>query len=298
MVAFGISAESPEAIAQKGIALLEAGKPAEAEELFVQALRANPKLIEAQNLLGVALDQQGKHREARASFSKAISLRSDYAPAHANLGLSADQSGEYAMAAAELRTSLKLDPQAPNADDLRYNLALALYRTGGYEQSLDALSKMKPAVRDASYFALAGSDHRELSHNAEALQNLEKAVNLDPGNADFLYDLSIALIQSGSATDAIGRLSSAVQACSRCATLYAALGVAYFAAGKSDEAQKNYEQAIRLQPDAADLRSALGDLYFAAGAYDRSTTEYQQALKLGPKNVNYLVKLGRNSLRM
>ena len=102
--------ERPEAIAEKGIAFLEAGRFEEAEQQFARALRANPNLIEAQNLMGVALDQQGKHSEARAYFLKAIRLRSDYAPAHANLGLNAVQSGEFKLAAAEFRKSLTIDP--------------------------------------------------------------------------------------------------------------------------------------------------------------------------------------------
>ena len=148
MVFFSLAAtclctERPEAIAEKGIAFLEAGRFEEAEQQFARALRANPNLIEAQNLMGVALDQQGKHSEARAYFLKAIRLRSDYAPAHANLGLNAVQSGEFKLAAAEFRKSLTIDPYPQNADDLRYNLALALYRTGEFEQSLQTLSEIR-----------------------------------------------------------------------------------------------------------------------------------------------------------
>jgi Flp pilus assembly protein TadD len=91
LVASGASAETPEAIADKGIAFLEAGKFEQAERQFAQVLRANPKLVEAQNLMGVALDQQGKHAEAGAYFRRAIALRGDYAPAHANLGLNTIQ---------------------------------------------------------------------------------------------------------------------------------------------------------------------------------------------------------------
>ena len=277
---------------------MEAGKFEQAERQFAQALQINPKLIEAQNLMGVALDQEGRHKEARVYFRKALALRNNYAPAHANLGLNAIQLNDFQFAASEFRRALNLDPHPPNADALRYNLSLALYHIGEYEQSLQVLKEIGEPARDAGYFALAGSNDRELGNNSEAVRNLEKALAIDPGNTAFLYDLSITLIQEGSAPEAIRRLNSGIQGNPNCAELYAALGVAYYATGKDEEAGDNYRTAVRLEPDAADLRSALGDLYFAAASYDKSTAEYEAASKLDPRNVSYLLKQGRNWLKL
>ena len=75
-------------------------------------------------------------------------------------------------------------------------------------------------------------------------------------------------------------------------------GGCLFASGNDQKAADNYQTALRLEPDAADLHSSLGDLYFAAASYEKSTVEYEAASKLDPKNASYLVKEGRNSLRL
>jgi tetratricopeptide (TPR) repeat protein len=298
LIASSLHAQAPEAIAAKGIAQLEGGNFYGAEQEFAEALRRNPKLVEVQNLMGVALAQQGKHREARVYFLRAIALRSDYSPAHANLAINAVQSEQYQFAVNEFRTALKLDRHPANEDELRYDLALALFHVDDYEQSLEVLGHISNQGHDAGYFALTGSDNRELGHGAEAIKNLETAVQMDPHNAAFLYDLAIGLIQSGQAKKAIERLDVAIRGCGDCAELHAALGVAYYASGRSDQAASHYETAVRLQPGVADLRGALGDLYFAAGDYRKSTEEYEAASKLDPRNVSYLVKQGRNELRL
>lgn len=291
--------EPAQAIAEKGIVFLEDGKLPEAELQFARALKVNPRLFEVQNLMGVALDREGKHKEARGYFTKAIELRKDYAPAHANLGLNAIEAQDYRLAITEFRRTLALDPRQPNANALRYNLALAFYRKGEYALSLRALEEVHdPAARDPGYFALAGSDHRELGNSREAVESLRKAADGEPENSHYLYDLAIGLIQSGAAGEALQRLDAGVRRCPACADLYAALGVACYAAGRNEESAANYRKAIELDPTAADIRAALGDLYGAAGAFDKSAIEYETALRLDPGNVSYLVKQGRNWIRL
>jgi tetratricopeptide (TPR) repeat protein len=292
-------AESPEAVAEKGIAFLQDGRLREAEAQFSLALKLNPRLFEVQNLMGVALDQEGKHKAARGFFLKAIELRNDYAAAHGNLGLNAVWEQDYRLAIVEFRKALTLDPKQLNRDELRHNLALALYHSGKYEQSLRILGEMQDsAARDAAFFALAGADHRELGHGPEAAENLRRAVEREPENPHHLYDLAIALIQSGATEEAIGHLKEGVQRCPKCANLYAALGVACYAAGKPDDSASYYETAVHLEPGAADIRVALGDLYTAAGAFDKAALEYGTAIRLDPANTTYLVKHGRNWVRL
>lgn len=291
--------QTPEAIADQGIALLRAGKLPEAEAQFARTLKANPRLFEVHNLMGVALDQQGKHKEAREFFLKAIELRKDFASAHANLGLNSVQLSDFRAAASEFRKALTLDPRQENADGLRFDLALALYRIGQYEQSLRVLGEIsKTEARDAAYHALMGSDYRELGDLPNAVAHLKQAAESAPGNHDYLYDLAIALVQSGANEQALTRLDAGIERCPKCAKLYAARGVLSYAAGQNEEAAKNYETAIRLEPAAADIHAALADLYAAAGAFDKADDEYEIAVRLDPSSSAYRVKQARNWLRL
>ena len=291
-------AQTAEAVTSKGIELLQAGRFSEAEKQFSEALRINPRLIETQNLKGVALDGEGRHDEARACYRSAIAANDGFAPAHANLALNAIAREKYPLAISELRRALKLAPYLENAGDLLYNLALALYRTGGYEASLQTLDRLPVKAHDASYYALAAADKRALGRVGEARADLERALKLDPSNASYLYDLAITLIQNGSPDEAIRRLTSGIEKCESCAELHAALGVAYYATGKNSDAEQHYKTAVRLQPNAPDLRAALGDLYSAAGEYEKASVEYEWASKYDGQNASYLTKQGRNLLKL
>lgn len=288
-------AESPEAIAEQGLALLQNGQLPQAEACFSRALQANPRLYEVHNLLGVALDQEGKHPQAATSFRRAIALKPGYAPAHLNLALNAAQTRDYSTAAAEFQRALELDPKQEHAAQLQFDLALALYRSGQYESSLRTLQRLRdPASQDAAYYDLSGSNQRELGHLPAALSDLAKAVELAPESDDYLYDFAIALIQAGQTERALEKLDARLARCRNCASLYAARGVACYAAGRNEESAANYQTALRLDPSAPDLHAALGDLYTAAGAFPPAAREYALAVQLDPANSEYRVKQARN----
>jgi tetratricopeptide (TPR) repeat protein len=293
------NAQSPEAIAEQGVALLQEGKIAEAKSYFSRALKVNPRLYEVHNLMGVALEQAGDHQSAAKSFRRAIQIEKNYAPAHRNLGLNAAEARDYATAATEFRQALQLDAKQDNVDQLRFDLALALYRCGQFEESLRTLDDLsETGSRDAAYYALSGSAKRELGNFAPALIDLNKAVSLDPESDDYLYDLAIALIQAGKAEQALNELDARISRCKNCASLYAARGVACYATGRNDESAKNYQTALRLEPGAADLHVALGDLYSAAGAFERAGDEFDAAVELDSTNIAYRVKQGRNWVQL
>ena len=85
-------------------AFLQAGLSAEAEKLFTQSLREDPRNIHLYNRLGIALRQQQKHQEALECYNKA----------------------------------LKVDPRN---EKIYYNLGILYFDLGDKEKSLDAFSK-------------------------------------------------------------------------------------------------------------------------------------------------------------
>jgi Flp pilus assembly protein TadD len=73
-----------------GIGYARAGKLAEAEESFKQALRLNPRHPIAYNELGMVYRRQGKFNEARASYEKALALFPLFHFAQRNLAILCD----------------------------------------------------------------------------------------------------------------------------------------------------------------------------------------------------------------
>ena len=92
-------------------ALLEGGKPQEAEGYLRAALALRPDSAAAHPNLGVALVRQGKAAEAEKNCRQAVALDPMDAQAHANLGWVLEGQGKLAEALALYRKALDLDPR-------------------------------------------------------------------------------------------------------------------------------------------------------------------------------------------
>src|SRR2546429_358375 len=69
------------------VALLSAGRPAEAEPIIRSVIARSPGNADAHNLLGIVLDQRGKTPEAEREYRVAIRLNPNGVSALANLGV-------------------------------------------------------------------------------------------------------------------------------------------------------------------------------------------------------------------
>jgi Flp pilus assembly protein TadD len=101
--------------------------PAQAQVLFVQALRHDPSNKTALNDLGIAYDLQGDHASAQDAYRKALGTDPTMRSAEVNLALSMALNG-HAPEAVRLLKPLANDPGAPRR--IRHDLAVALAITG------------------------------------------------------------------------------------------------------------------------------------------------------------------------
>jgi tetratricopeptide (TPR) repeat protein len=144
---------------QRGIALRRAGRPAQAEESFREALRLNGDFAPSHSGLGAALAAQGKYEAAIASYEKALSMNPDLDPAVK--GLAAARSGralellekrQFARADSMARSALAADSTLPQA---RLALARALSGLGRHEEAIreaeSVLSRHPAFGADAAY---------------------------------------------------------------------------------------------------------------------------------------------------
>jgi len=95
-----------------GLALLKAGRPAEAAAQFERMLAAEPTDVETRIRLGLALAQQGKLADARREFERASRDNPRNVVALTNLGLSLIQLGRPAEAIPFLERAVALDTTA------------------------------------------------------------------------------------------------------------------------------------------------------------------------------------------
>ena len=105
-----LSNGSPGVYAYVGNAQVKAGKLADAEGSFRQAIRLKGDFAVAIADLGLVLNEQGKLKEAEAMLTKALALDPRNPRSHFNLGLNLQRQGNNARAVDAYRQSIALKP--------------------------------------------------------------------------------------------------------------------------------------------------------------------------------------------
>lgn len=98
-----------------GLIRHQQGRSQEALEFISNALRANPKDAEAHNNKGNVLRRLGRATEAIGSFKRAIKMMPGFAGAYSNLALTYRQLGNLELAAKNYRLAIRKNPLSAEA---------------------------------------------------------------------------------------------------------------------------------------------------------------------------------------
>jgi Tfp pilus assembly protein PilF len=117
---------------QEALNYRNAGRLAEAEQVYRSILKRRPSLSEANAGLAHTLNAQGKVLEAEASYRRVVAVAPNSADAHNDLAIFLFAQGKIDEAVAACRTALTLDPRMTEA---HINLGLALAAQGRLAES-------------------------------------------------------------------------------------------------------------------------------------------------------------------
>jgi tetratricopeptide (TPR) repeat protein len=174
----------------EGLFLLQSGKWAEASEKFRSALRANPRLAQAQEGWGDALLRLGRTEEAAARYQAVTQLEGNSALAHFKLANAMDAEGQLDRAVVEYTAALRLDPGQAEAHN---QLGVALARS---RRLPEAAREFAAAVRLDPAFSAAhanlGNAFLMLGQLPEAIGQYEAALRLGPDDAALRARLAAA----------------------------------------------------------------------------------------------------------
>lgn len=227
-----------------GMALTDAGNPADAIPHYERAIRLQPDNPEAENNLGYALARLDRHAEAEPHYRTALRLQPKYAVAANNLGATLMALGRTNEGLAAFRDSLAANPGYAGA---HANLGLALARLG---RTAEAIKQFQTALELQPDYAMA-----ELNlaiglmltdRFAESRPHFERAIALDFNNPAPYLTYGRALAEHGLTDEAIGQFRAALRLDPDSAVTHYALAVALRQAGQKEEAQHHYLEAQRL----------------------------------------------------
>lgn len=262
----------------------QAGRLAEAIDLYGQAVARKPDYAEAHNNLGNALGEAKRHGEAAESLARAAALRPDLAAIHSNLGLALARLARFAEAAASHRRAIELQPDLAQAHN---NLAMALKELGEAEEAITHYRraiKLKPGVPEFHHNlgnVLSGARRFD-----EALSSFNHALALNPLLAGTHEAIGAALLQLDRGEEAVTAFRRAIEIEPERASAHLQLADALQDIEQFAEAEGAYARAAALAPDSAKVQTGRGIALLELGRRDEARDCFERAIAADPADAS------------
>jgi protein O-GlcNAc transferase len=265
-----------------GLGLLshQAGKHSEAADLIAQAIAIQPVEPMFHCNLGNVLSAMREYDRAIEAYQRAVALNPNLAEPHNNLGNALQSKGFLDDAATELSAAIRLKPDLAEA---HANLGTVHRRQGKVDEAIAALSR---AIELKPDFAVAhnrlGEIFLEQRLFGEAAEAFSRAVEVQPRYLVAINNLGIALKEQGRLDEAIAAYRRGMELAPDSPALFQNLGNALRNQGKFPEAIAAFKRAIALQPKYAEAHSALADSLILEGKAGEALTAASRAVELDP----------------
>ena len=237
-----------------GVIAHRVGEPQSAARLIEEAIRLIPGAPHFHNDLGEAYRALGRPAEALASYDKAVAINPAYATALDNRGLALQELKRFEEALASHDQALAIEPGFAEALDNRGNVLQELGRAE------DALASYDKALAARPDFARAANNRgvalEELRRHAEALASYDRALALKPDYAEALDNRGLALFELKRYEEALACYEQALAIAPR---LHQALwhrGNVLQELGRAEDALASYDKALALKPDFGEAQAS------------------------------------------
>ncbi len=241
-----------------------------------KALRINPGLYEAYNLMGIAFRRNGEIDKAIKSYRAALDIQPSYQRIYYNLGIAYMKKGDEEQAVSAYREAIAGNR---NFADAWNNLGYVYLERGNVEK---AILHFKTAIDGNPYHPLAHSNLAEAFIREEemdkALEEVQKALELNdelPGPHNILGRI---YAQQGELEKAEKEYQTAISLDPSYYKGYYNLGNLHLKRKNINQARECFEKAIAINPGFAIAYAGLGDVFLL----DRQIPASGEGITRGP----------------
>jgi tetratricopeptide (TPR) repeat protein len=303
-------------ILQEGISAHRAGKVADAERLYYSILELEATHADANHNLGVLAVDVGRLELSLRHFSIALQenpKKSQYwfsmidaliKVGHLDkarkvlehgrdFGLTGEKITQFSK---QLSSKNRKFNSAEVVDALtkkQEDVLFVLHKKGHYEELIrqaSMLSEQFPS--SAMLFISLGVANAGLNRFDTAIENYQRAIELDPHSAETHRNLGNAWTKKGELNKAITSYRQAIEIKPDYAQAYDSLGNALREIGEFNAAIGCHQRAIKISPDLAELHNNLGNSLQEIGEWAAAVKSYQCAIELKPNFVPAYSNLG------
>jgi tetratricopeptide (TPR) repeat protein len=153
---------------------------------------------------------------------------------------------------------------------------------GYYSKAIALIGR--PEARHWTYFYMRGTCYERLKKLPQAEADLQRALQLSPGQHLTLNYLGYTWIDHNrNLRKGLALIEKAVRLKPDDGDIVDSLGWAHFRLGHFSEAVRYLERAVELRPDDPTLNDHLGDAYWRVGREREARFQWTQGLKLSPE---------------
>ena len=241
---------------QRGFALQNAGRNAEAASVYIAILQEQPHNADANHLLGLVFLGQGNVAKAVESIEKAITTVPDSSVFWGNLGVALRRAERIDEAIAAYQRSLQLDLSSA---DTQFNLGKSL--------------------------RLVGKDR-------EAEDCFIKAIALNSSKSGPYLSLMNLFVEQRRLAEALEIGSTAVSRCPKSSELFMSLGAVSKRLQQFEQAIEHYRTAVALSPTNLDAICRIASTLISRHQIEEGKQWLNRAMQLDPNNIHALNSLG------
>jgi tetratricopeptide (TPR) repeat protein/SAM-dependent methyltransferase len=274
----------------------QAGRLAEAEQLYRRVLAVAPRHADSLHRLGLIAYQAGRPDFAVDLLRQAITQDRKAARCHAHLSLALGALGRVDEAVASSRAAIRLEPGLP---DTHNNLGVLLMQLGRLDEAADCYRHaiaLEPGIADAHNNL--GNVLMALGRAGEAAESYRQTLALAPDFAQAHTGLGNALLDMGQPDEALAHHLDAIALRPDFADAHNNLGNTLWKLGRLEEAAAHFRNAIGINPDFVLAISNLGGVLKTAGRLEEAATCFQQALQRMPDHPEILNNLALTLLAL
>jgi protein O-GlcNAc transferase len=263
-----------------GVLRHQQNRNSDALELISAALQKKPNEVRALSNYGVVLGELKRFDEAVASYHKMIALKPDYAEGYYNLGIVFNELRRFDEALASYDKAVALKPDYAEAFNSR---GLTLSELIRFNEALVSFGKaiiLKPDYAEA--FNNQGNTLRALNRFDEALASYGKAIALKPDYAEAFNNQGNALKELNRLDEALSSYDKAISLKPNNPSAYFNRGIALKELGCLERALASYNEAISLKPDYAEALYNRGNVLNDLKRFDEALANYDKAVAFKP----------------
>jgi tetratricopeptide (TPR) repeat protein len=288
--ALDLSPDNEDALSTLAVAELRLGKPEDAEEHLIEALKKFPEHFRSSVTLATIRLQRKDFAGAEGVLRKAAADAPKSAAPAVALGRLYVLLGKWAEAHEQFDRAVELDPKNGAA---LLDLAALQVRAGQRDKAEQTYKRLS-ILPDSKFKPLHATFLFQNGKRDAAIAEFEKLVKENPKDRTLRTDLVSAYLEISRISEGEKIIANALKQNPKDADALLQRAELYFKAGKSPEAQADLAQVINLRPESAEAHFLLGKVHQANGEMLTHRQELSEAVRLNPNLLSARLELAQS----